>query len=141
MINPVDLELDTEILTSNFNFYYPVFNSNKLSDMYVVLTVPRWLFYSFNDVPLPIRMLFKWVPIVFVAIGTVYAAAIEERDAQVGCTCAKGTPQGQYCGLCPEVLTAGTGGSFLGIFECNPQGGCHYYGSRTECKTGCHKWT
>ncbi|KAF9465256.1 hypothetical protein BDZ94DRAFT_1254088 [Collybia nuda] len=84
-------------------------------------------------------MLFKLLTVALAAIATVNAAAIEERA--VTCSCAVGTPQGQYCGLCPEVLSVSGGGSYLGIFECNPGGGCHYYGSRTECENGCHRWT
>ncbi|KAF9465234.1 hypothetical protein BDZ94DRAFT_1120214, partial [Collybia nuda] len=50
-----------------------------------------------------------------------------------GCTCKRGTPQGQYCGICSEVVSAGTGGLYSGLFECNPSGGCCFYGARSEC--------
>jgi hypothetical protein len=51
-----------------------------------------------------------------------------------GCKCKKGTPQGQYCGECSEVIGAGSGGSFRNdIFECNTSGGCCDYGYNKIC--------
>ncbi|KAI1841410.1 hypothetical protein JX265_007441 [Neoarthrinium moseri] len=50
-----------------------------------------------------------------------------------GCKCAK-VKQGQYCGMCDAVTVAGTGGNFhTDIYECNPQGGCCWYGPSSTC--------
>lgn len=38
-----------------------------------------------------------------------------------GCECARGTKQGQYCGV-------------GGIYECNPAAGCCFYGFSESCK-------
>lgn len=38
-----------------------------------------------------------------------------------GCECVRGIPQGQYCGV-------------GGIYECNPSGGCCFYGPSEKCK-------
>jgi hypothetical protein len=51
-----------------------------------------------------------------------------------GCKCKKGTPQGQYCGMCSEVIGQGKGGNFVeDIFECNKKGGCCDYGYNKNC--------
>lgn len=59
---------------------------------------------------------------------------IEKRACKYnGCTCQK-VQQGQYCGWCAAVLTAGTGGNFhTDIYECNPSGGCCWYGPSSTC--------
>jgi len=49
-----------------------------------------------------------------------------------GCKCKKGTKQGQYCGLCGQVTSLGSGGVY-DIYECNSGGGCCDYGSSSKC--------
>jgi hypothetical protein len=66
-----------------------------------------------------------------------------------GCKCRKGTPQGQYCGMCLDntgfVIAPnwGTGGKSDHKYECNPQGGCCDYGFSYDCDEGriyCNGW-
>lgn len=51
-----------------------------------------------------------------------------------GCKCAKGFPQGQYCGWGTVVTNLGSGGDFEDAYECNPSGGCCDYGHRDDCE-------
>lgn len=45
------------------------------------------------------------------------------------CKCRVGTPQGTYCGTCPQLETAIS----AHVYECNPRGGCYDYGYRKSC--------
>ena len=57
--------------------------------------------------------------------------AVEDKKLNArACACASGTPQGQYCGYCPQVTS---GWVWNHVYECNPRGGCHDYGVRTSC--------
>jgi hypothetical protein len=62
---------------------------------------------------------------------------LEKRDCpKNGCKCAKGTKQGQYCGLCQEVTESGDGGFYTrDMYECSPSGACCSYGSTIVCKS------
>lgn len=52
----------------------------------------------------------------------VSSPGLEKRACvKTGCECAQGTKQGQYCGV-------------GGIYECNPTGGCCFYGFSEKCK-------
>lgn len=52
----------------------------------------------------------------------VPSPSLEKRACvQNGCECAHGTKQGQYCGV-------------GGMYECNPSGGCCFYGFAEKCK-------
>lgn len=54
--------------------------------------------------------------------ATPVDASLDKRACTSGvCGCHVGTPQGQYC----------AGG---GIYECNPSGGCCYYGPSKACQ-------
>ncbi|KAL5354498.1 hypothetical protein ACLOAV_000587 [Pseudogymnoascus australis] len=51
-----------------------------------------------------------------------------------GCTCAKGTAQGQYCGYCNAVTGKGSAALWgENSFECNSSGGCCFYGYTSTC--------
>jgi hypothetical protein len=65
----------------------------------------------------------------------IEAPSLEKRACREnGCRCREGTPRGQYCGRCSQVISQGKGGSFMNdIFECNPKGGCCDYGKNTVC--------
>ncbi|KFY21930.1 hypothetical protein V493_06985 [Pseudogymnoascus sp. VKM F-4281 (FW-2241)] len=64
-------------------------------------------------------------------------AGLEKRACEKnGCKCAKGTPQGVYCGLCRAVTESGKGGFYTrDIFECGADGGCCNYGETIVCKS------
>ncbi|KAL0636388.1 hypothetical protein Q9L58_004638 [Maublancomyces gigas] len=52
----------------------------------------------------------------------VPSADLEKRACvKNGCECAQGIKQGQYCGV-------------GGLYECNPTGGCCFYGFAEKCK-------
>ncbi|KAF9464097.1 hypothetical protein BDZ94DRAFT_1256993 [Collybia nuda] len=84
-------------------------------------------------------MLIKWLPVALTAIATAQAAVLDDnlptkRSCTVnGCRCRPGSGPGLHCGRCPEILDLGTGGLLNGVFECNPAGGCCYYGESTSC--------
>lgn len=67
--------------------------------------------------------------------------SLEKRSCKYnGCTCYKGTPQGQYCynDYNPKtgiyyVQTPGSGHKANDRYECNPQGGCCDYGPSSKC--------
>ncbi|KFY02206.1 hypothetical protein O988_02319 [Pseudogymnoascus sp. VKM F-3808] len=51
-----------------------------------------------------------------------------------GCTCASGSAQGQYCGYCNQVTGKGSAALWgENSFECNPSGGCCFYGYTSQC--------
>jgi hypothetical protein len=61
------------------------------------------------------------------------ASELQKRQCSSnGCTCAVGTTQGQYCGICNQVTYLGSGG-INDVYECNSGGGCCDYGYRTSC--------
>ncbi|PMD61242.1 uncharacterized protein K444DRAFT_662371 [Hyaloscypha bicolor E] len=65
----------------------------------------------------------------------VEEAHLEKRSCtNNGCTCAKGSAQGQYCGYCDQVTGKGSA-TLWGVnsFECNPSGGCCFYGYTSHC--------
>ncbi|KAK4446209.1 hypothetical protein QBC34DRAFT_383633 [Podospora aff. communis PSN243] len=61
------------------------------------------------------------------------ATALVKCPDRNGCKCVKGTKQGQYCGWCKQVDSAGRGGSWDHIYECNSNGGCCNYGTSKKC--------
>ncbi|KAK1759939.1 hypothetical protein QBC47DRAFT_398743 [Echria macrotheca] len=64
------------------------------------------------------------------------ATALTKCPKSNGCTCKKGTKQGQYCGWCDQVTYVGTGGRIAyHIYECNSDGGCCDYGESSSCDT------
>ncbi|KAF3159718.1 hypothetical protein TWF225_007229 [Orbilia oligospora] len=50
-----------------------------------------------------------------------------------GCSCAKGTSAGIYCGRCGAVKSFGRGGKSNDAYQCNSSGGCCVYGHRDSC--------
>ncbi|KAK6514284.1 hypothetical protein TWF506_008681 [Arthrobotrys conoides] len=50
-----------------------------------------------------------------------------------GCSCAKGTSAGIYCGRCGAVKSYGRGGKSDHAYQCNSEGGCCLYGPRDTC--------
>lgn len=50
-----------------------------------------------------------------------------------GCKCRPGTLGGVYCGWCPAVTAAGTGGSWSDVYQCSSSGSCCRYGPRQSC--------
>ncbi|KAF1981873.1 hypothetical protein K402DRAFT_309406, partial [Aulographum hederae CBS 113979] len=49
-----------------------------------------------------------------------------------GCSCVKGTKQGQYCYGCKQVYWY-KDHSYNNLHECNPDGGCCNYGYSKTC--------
>ncbi|KAF1981874.1 hypothetical protein K402DRAFT_457735 [Aulographum hederae CBS 113979] len=68
--------------------------------------------------------------------------ALEPRAARCpandGCSCKKGTKQGQYCYLCSQVNYY-PGGNVNNLYECGPSGACCNYGTGSVCKAGKEK--
>jgi hypothetical protein len=50
-----------------------------------------------------------------------------------GCKCEVGTKQGLYCGLCGEVIDAGSNGTWSDLFRCQENGECCTYGPHDDC--------
>ena len=63
-----------------------------------------------------------------------YADCTTSQDGTAVCACATGSPQGEYCGYCADVISCGDQNDcFLDVYECNPGGGCCLYGYRDSC--------
>lgn len=63
------------------------------------------------------------LPLLASAISTAASSiGLTKRECVSNdCECVRGTKQGQYCGI-------------GGLYECNPAGGCCFYGAAEKCK-------
>ncbi|RJE21109.1 hypothetical protein PHISCL_06543 [Aspergillus sclerotialis] len=74
--------------------------------------------------------------LIFLSLfALTFASPVLDKRAcrNVGCKCAKGTKQGQYCGISSAVTVLGSGG-IEDIYECNSSGGCCSYGPADKCR-------
>ena len=78
-------------------------------------------------------------PTLLLTAGVFYAFGANAQctstvDGASVCACVTGSPQGEYCGYCANVISCEEEDNcFMDVYECNPQGGCCHYGYRDSC--------